>query len=324
MATIDGDHTNNLLIGTPEADLIRGFGAVDLLRGGAGNDTIEGGNGPDSLYGDQGADMVSGGIGDDLLRGGKGNDTLDGGAGDDVIRGDLGDDLIIGTPGADYIHGGDGIDTVDYSNSPRSDRFWYDGIVIDLSWPDRGAWGEGGHAHGDVLIGIENVIGSAFDDSINVADYGGFFLDDSSTTSDDLSVVSDDSPIAHRVFGGPGDDELWGYEWDYLNGGTGDDILYSSNGGTLVGGPGADMFIFEGPAGETTIEDFTPADGDQIDLSWFGFFPDLLTKANVRDMLDGSTGNILDLSLLGSDGEGEITFGGGVQVSDLSVNDFIV
>ncbi len=309
MARIDGDNGNNLEIGTPEADLLRGFGAIDLLRGGGGNDTIEGGDGPDSLYGDQGNDRISGGSGDDLLRGGRGNDTLDGGEGEDTIRGDLGNDRIMGSPGADYINGGDGVDAVDYSSSPRGDGF-YDGVAIDLSSAYWVSWGEGGHAEGDLLVGIETVIGSAYDDRIDVADSGSFFLD---------------TPvIAHRVYGGGGDDVLWGYERDYLNGGAGDDILYSSAGGTLVGGPGADTFDFNGAAGETTIEDFKPSEGDQIDLSWFGFYDDPVETSNVQDMLDGSTGNVLDLTLLGSDGEGQITLGGGVQVSDLSVNDFIV
>ena len=309
MAIINGDNGNNLYIGTPDADQIRGFGAIDLLRGGSGNDTIEGGDGPDSLYGDLGDDILRGGTGDDVLRGGKGNDTLDGGDGEDTIRADLGNDRIIGSLGADYINGGDGFDTVDYSRSPQGDGFFYDGVAIDLTGSSVIYIGDGGHAEGDILVNIEGVIGSAFDDRIEVNDGGGFFSGPA---------------VSHRVYGGGGDDRLWGYELDYLNGGAGDDTLYSSGGGTLVGGPGADTFDFDGPVGETTIEDFRPSEGDQIDLSWFGFFDDPVEKSNVKDMLDGSTGNILDLSLLGADGEGEITLGGGVQVSDLSVNDFIV
>ena len=307
MATIDGDNTNNLYIGTPEADLIRGFGAIDLLRGGSGNDTIEGGDGPDSLYGDQGNDRISGGRGDDLLRGGKGNDTLDGGEGEDVVRGDLGNDRIMGSPGADFIHGGDGYDTVDYSNSPQGDSILLDGVAIDLSWSSLLERGDGGHAEGDILIGIEGVIGSPFNDWIHVND-SGFY-----------------SPaVVHRAYGGRGDDLLAGADGDYLNGGAGDDILQSSGGGTLNGGPGADTFEFRGDVGETTIEDFTPADGDRIDLEYFALYTPVST-AEVQAMLDGSTGNVLDLDLLGVEGEGGlITLGGGIQVSDLSVNDFLV
>ena len=313
MALIDGDNGNNLRIGTSEADRIRGFGSIDLLRGGGGNDTIEGGDGPDSLYGDQGNDRISGGSGDDLLRGGRGNDTLDGGAGEDTIRADLGDDRIIGSPGADYINGGDGFDTVDYSGSPQEDAgfFSYDGVIVDVSWWELIEPGVRGYAEGDILVNIEGVIGSQYDDSINVADRGGF-------------SSSDPPPISHRVYGGSGDDVLQGYERDYLNGGGGDDVLSSRGGGTLQGGPGADTFDFVGDAGETTIEDFDPSEGDQIELTWFGSFDDPVTTSDVRALLDGSTGNILDLTLLGVDDGGLITLGGGIQVSDLSVNDFIL
>ena len=50
-----------------------------------------------------------------------------------------------------------------------------------------------------------------------------------------------------------------------------------------------------------------------------------VTKADVQNMLDGGTGGLLDLGLLGVIGRdhGTITLEG-VQVSDLSVNDFII
>ena len=50
-----------------------------------------------------------------------------------MIRADLGDDWIMGSEGDDYIDGGDGLDVVDYSNSPRSDGFLYDGVDVDVS-----------------------------------------------------------------------------------------------------------------------------------------------------------------------------------------------
>ena len=283
-----------------------------LLRGSGGNDTIEGGDGPDSLYGDQGNDRINGGAGDDVIRGGRGNDTLDGGEGDDVVKGDLGNDRIMGSPGADFIVGGDGHDTVDYSSSPRSEASggfirYYDGVVLDLSTPSRLKLGDGGHAEGDILVGIEGVVGSAYDDLIEVDDFGGYSSD----------------AIRHRVYGAGGDDVLFGREGDYLNGGAGDDRLTMSSGGTLVGGPGADRFRFLGSSEENTIADFTPADGDQIDLSWFGTFSDPVETSDVQAMLDGSSGSVLDLSLLGSDADGEITLTG-VQIADLGVNDFII
>ena len=208
MAMIDGGNGNDLRIGPGAADRIRGFRGIDLLRGGSGNGTIDGGDGPDSLYGDQGNDRITGGAGDDVIRGGQGNDTLDGGEGEDIVRGDRGSDRITGSDGADFIDGGDGIDTVDYSNSPRQGGFvFYDGVIVNLSSTTRIYLGEGGHAEGDILVGIETVIGSPHDDSIEVDDYE-FFSGDA---------------VRHRAYGGPGDDELWGRAVDYVNGGAGDE-----------------------------------------------------------------------------------------------------
>ncbi len=317
MATINGDNGNNLEIGTPVADKIFGFGGIDLLRGSDGNDTIEGGDGPDSLYGDKGNDIIRGGTGDDVIRGGRGNDTLDGGEGEDTIRGDLDDDRIFGSPGADYINGGDGFDTVDYSRSPRGDGFFDDGVIIDLGSSFGIVLGNGGHAEGDILVSIEAVVGSSHDDRIDVDDRGMFLL-------------GGPPPVSHKAYGEGGDDHLVGYELDYLDGGPGDDTLVSSGGGTLNGGAGADTFVLSAGSSffadddeETTIEDFNSSEGDQIDLSNFGFFSGP-TESDVQAMLDGSTGNVLDIALLGTDDAGSIILGGGVQVSDLSLNDFIV
>ena len=326
MAIFNGSSGNDQYFGTRQADRIHGYEGQDQLRGSYGNDRIEGGDGPDSLYGDQDNDTLYGDAGDDVLRGGRGHDTLHGGDGidmlagdrdhdllfgddgDDILLGGPGDDRLVGGAGADYINGGDGFDTVDYSGSPRGSGFFYDGLEIDLSGPSQIVIGEGGHAERDVLVNIEGVIGSSYDDTIHVDD--GFF--------------SFGTRVRHEAYGGGGDDILYGRVVDYLSGGPGDDTLVSRGGGTLNGGPGADTFEFITAAGDTTIEDFDWSEGDQIDLSWFGFIDDPVTTSSVQAMLDGSTGNVLDLSLLGADGEGFITLGGGVQVSDLSVSDFIV
>ena len=85
---------------------------------------------------DQG-DVLRGMDGNDMLFGGSGNDTLDGG------------------PGADVLIGGAGIDTADYSSSTAA-------VNVNLQT----GHGTGGDAQGDILGGIENVIGSAFNDTL--------------------------------------------------------------------------------------------------------------------------------------------------------------
>jgi Ca2+-binding RTX toxin-like protein len=83
------------------------------------------------------ADVLHGLDGDDLLFGGSGNDILDGGS------------------GADTLIGGPGTDTADYSLSPTA-------VTVSLLT----GTGSGGDAQGDVLGGIENLIGSAFADQL--------------------------------------------------------------------------------------------------------------------------------------------------------------
>ena len=198
---------------------------------------------------------------------------------------------------------------VDYSNSPRGDGFLYDGVEIDVSSSSLLSLGEGGVAEGDILVNVEFVVGSRYDDRIDVGDLWG-------------ESIFDD-PISHGAHGGAGDDELWGFEVDYLFGGPGDDTLVLHNAGRAEGGSGADTFDFFGSEVNGRIDDFNSAEGDVIELSSVGFRG--VTKSDVQAMLDGSSGNVLDLSLLGvaTSDHGTITLDG-IQVSDLSVNDFIL
>jgi len=83
-------------------------------------------------------------------------DTLNGRGGDDMLYGGSGNDLLIGGPGTDLLNGGPGSDTASYANSPA-------GVTIDLR---KGGGASGGHANGDLLQDIENVIGSANDDTL--------------------------------------------------------------------------------------------------------------------------------------------------------------
>jgi Ca2+-binding RTX toxin-like protein len=195
---LSGDAGNELLDGGEGDDLLYGREGNDDLIGGVGNDTLIGGLGADNLDGGDGFDWASyadaaegvavrldlgkgtGGealgdlysgieavagsasadtiIGDgnaNHIRGGAGSDRLDGGSGNDILSGGDGDDVIVGGIGADTIDGGAGVDVVDYAASNA-------GIHISLA----DGTGSGGLAEGDQLTGIENVVGSAFDDTL--------------------------------------------------------------------------------------------------------------------------------------------------------------
>lgn len=128
---INGNGSNNTLIGGSGPDIINGKGGDDTLFGLGGSDVLNGGNGDDQLYGGGGADILNGdrgddqlfgGGGDDTLDGGRGDDFLDGGAGDDTLEGGRGDDILLGGGGGDslsggrgndYLGGGGGSDTLD-------------------------------------------------------------------------------------------------------------------------------------------------------------------------------------------------------------------
>ena len=82
-----------------------------------------------------------------------------------------------------------------------------------------------------------------------------------STTAYTAHVASYGAEVPHVFIGGPADDTFsGGAAADHFHGGAGAN--------TFTGGPGADSFLFTGTSSKVeTITDFTPAQGDLIDLS---------------------------------------------------------
>ncbi|MGK9169222.1 hypothetical protein KXR53_23105 [Inquilinus limosus] len=200
------------LIGSSFDDSLTGSDIANIIRGGAGIDAINGGGGNDSVDAGSENDVVSGGVGTDSLWGGAGDDEIDGGDGNDSLQ---------GAAGADALTGGAGIDVASYTASRA-------GVTVDLA----AGTGTGGDAEGDTLTGIENLVGSTYND-----------------------ILSGDGG-ANGLWGGAGD--------DVLSGGAGAD--------TLKGGAGNDSFAYDAigdstvaASGKDVIADFTT--GDKIDLS---------------------------------------------------------
>lgn len=272
-----------ILEGSAFNDSLIGGSAVDTLHGGAGDDALEGRDGDDMLGGGMGADALNGGAGTDtadyrtgtlfsqppgvaavtvnLLTGlgsgghaqgdtyvsieniiGSGfNDTLTGNAGNNVITGDL---------GADTIDGGAGIDTADYSISFIG--FSLGPVTVNLLT----GVNTGGTAQGDVLISIENLVGT--------------------TDNDSLTGDANDNTL----FGGAGNDSLSGGAGtdvlegeaghDTLNGGTGDDFLAGWEGNDNISG-GDDTDVLDGGDGDDNLNGGAGMDnlygGDGIDTA---------------------------------------------------------
>ena len=127
-----------------------------------------------------------------------------GGSADQPLNGRGGNDILEGRGGADILDGGEGTDSASYANSD-------DPVSVDLS----AGTGEGGDAEGDTFVSIENLVGSAHDDSL---------------TGD---------AEANALYGMAGADTLEGK--------GGDDLL--------VGGTGADTYLFaEGDGADTIVE----------------------------------------------------------------------
>lgn len=201
---LDGDGGNDTIYGGAGDDRIDSLSGIDTIYGGEGNDSIHVANGAtvvlesqgegtdivyasvdytlaagseieqlqaedllgttaisltgnefaNTILGNAGVNTLDGGDGNDFLDGGAGADTLFGGFGHDSLWGGDGDDVLDGGDGDDTIFGGAGIDTVSYANASS-------GVEIDLSWlEDQQTRGAGA----DILVSIENVIGSGYDD----------------------------------------------------------------------------------------------------------------------------------------------------------------
>jgi hypothetical protein len=95
------------ILGTASDDVLTGTPLADVLVGEAGNDTLRAVASADRL-----GDTLLGGPGNDLLVGSNWSDTLDGGPGNDILRGGAGPDLLIGGPGRDVIQGQGGRDLI--------------------------------------------------------------------------------------------------------------------------------------------------------------------------------------------------------------------
>jgi Ca2+-binding RTX toxin-like protein len=321
-----GNYADNVLDGRAGNDTLYGYDGNDTLIGGTGGDYMNGGTGIDTAdystsYGGITIKLVDGkGYGGDaqgdtlvsienvtgssysdylfgnaeanVLDGGMGNDTLTGFDGADQLFGGYGNDSLDGGAGGDILNGGAGIDTAIYAKSMGS-------VYINLG-KGAGYWND---AQGDTLTGIENVMGSSYNDYL----YG-----------DGQANVLD---------GYGGNDYLRGYAGnDTLLGGLGNDSLYGDTGndtldggaGTnyLTGGDGADTFRFTKSATDTgtdTIWDYQDGQ-DLIDLS--GTIIDDFAELQ-SNMSQNGSGVLIDI------GEATIVIAN-TSLSVLDASDFIL
>lgn len=232
---ISAGNGDDILTGNNSGNVLNGGGGDDIIDGGLGLDTMDGGTGIDTMdvsffNSAYEWNMVTGvtnfagetavnfenaitGNGNDTITGTAGANIITTNGGNDIVDGGAGDDIIAGGAGADVLDGGAGNDTVDYSASSSA-------VTVEL---DRNS-GSNGDAEGDRLTNFENIIGSAFNDTLNLDASGNGFID----------AGAGNDTIA--VFGGSG---------TFL-GGAGDDTIFvqtnfATTGATFDGADGTDI-----------------------------------------------------------------------------------
>ncbi len=290
---LTGSAGNDTIYGGAGNDVMTGGAGADLLDGGAGFDMADYGDSPQGLTvdladpaantglaagdsyvsvegvsGSSGADDLRGDAGGNLLDGGGGADLLTGRGGNDTLLGGTGDDTLSGGGGADRMEGGEGIDTVTYAQATAAVR-------LDMASPSLGS----GEAAGDVLIGVEIVLGSAFNDTL----------------------AGDGS--ANTFDGGAGSDLLQGRAGDdTLIGGAGNDTLEGGTGADLLnGGEGVDLASYDGAAAGLRADLATPsANTGEAAGDLFATIEGLIGSA-FADTLGGDTGGNLLYGGAGND-----------------------
>jgi len=228
-----------------------------------------------------------------LVDGAGGNDQVIASGSSVNFNGGTGDDTFVSGIAGDRFDGGDGFDTADYSH-------YGSGIAVTLGAT---AGVEGSGPGGDVLVNVEQVLGSAFADTLA----GG--------ATNDLLVGNDG---ADSILGNAGADIVTGGAGaDTIDGGDGNDHLYgqSATGGSdgadsISGGNGIDYL--QGNAGNDTLDGGAQADringGADNDHISGGDGNDIVNGNLGNDLIDGGAGSD---SLRGGQGDDQILGGDG-------------
>ena len=269
------------LIGSAHGDTLTGNANDNTLEGGAGDDTLIGGAGADTLDGGADIDTASyigsgAGVTVNLLTGEASGghaagdtlrniENLIGSDHNDTLTGNAGDNTLEGGAGADTLDGGEGIDTASYAGSAAD-------VSVNLAT----GVGIGGDANGDRLSNIENLIGSAYDDTLR--------------GDGNINILR----------GGAGNDTLQGE--------GGDDKLYGgADNDTLVGGAGADTL--DGGEGNDTASYASSALGVTVNLateSGNGGDAEGDELSDIENLIGSDSGDTLR-----GDGNANILIGGG-------------
>jgi Ca2+-binding RTX toxin-like protein len=316
-------HFQNI-IGSAFNDHLTGDGNGNAIQGGAGNDVINGGAGNDTIEGDSGDDVMDGGAGVNTVSyahaswgvnvslalqgqpqntGAEGTDTL---SNFENVIGSAFDDTIEGDSGNNVLDGGGGTNTVSYAHASA-------GVNISLAL--QGQPQDTGGAGVDTLTNFQNIIGSAFNDTLEGHDTGpGFRLDGSggvNTVSYAHASAGVNINLAFSASNGPQN----GYEFlvNFQN------IIGSAFNDTLAGDGGDN--VLDGGGGVDTVSyasagyDFGSGSGGvTVSLALAGVAQDTGgaghdTLSNFENLIGTQYADILE----GNGGDNVLDGGGGVN-----------
>lgn len=227
----DGQGTagDDVMLGTPDNDVINGRGGDDTICGGDGDDIINGGTGVDTIFGGDGDDRISGQGDNDLLYGDIGDDVMNGGVGEDQIWGGDGADDLRGQGQADILYGEAGVDQF-FGGSGNDEIHTGDGGNAGTTQVVRGQSNNDiihGSPQNDVLEGgpgLDDIYGGDGDDTLK----GQLGSDDLYGENGNDRIEGGDT--RDFLYGGDGDDELLG--------GLGDDQLFGESDDDALNGQG--------------------------------------------------------------------------------------
>jgi Ca2+-binding RTX toxin-like protein len=213
-----GSNYNDTLTAGPNGSSLEGGAGNDTLVTGPGTDVLDGGTGTNTaVFSGHAADYTISQTGSATLVTGDGTsatltniqvlqfadeqmvlgtagqsitaraagDTLIGGPGNDTLKGGAGADILDGGPGNDILNGGGGINTATYADATS-------GVTVNLKLTT--AQNTGG-AGTDTLTNIQNLIGSAYNDTLTASGSGSVLQ----------GMAGDDTLVS-----GPGNDTLDG------------------------------------------------------------------------------------------------------------------
>lgn len=298
-----GVPTTDNLIGTEEPDTISGLLLADVLTGLGGNDNLDGGPGIDQMAGGAGSDTYAVDETLDVVSefAGQGTDTVNatatytlpndvenlnllgvaaingtGNALVNIIVGNGAANVIEGGALGDNLNGGLGNDTLSYASSNA-------GVTVNIG----ANTAAGGHAQGDTISNFENLLGSAFADTLtgsgvaNILDGGAgidtlvgggandtYFVDDPNDVVTELGgggtadVVNSTAAsytlavnVENLILGGIGNINGTGNgAANQITGNAGNNIIQGLVGGdTLNGGDGIDTVSYASSNAAVTI-----------------------------------------------------------------------